>query len=146
LLHDTIGFGIVTPFRLQMDRLDEAVRARPWGDAGKDRPAVGTAHRFPGDERDVVIFSPVVAGGMRPRLVRGGGDTEQLLNGAPTSAGAARLVVGVLDACLRAGGYLGRFAASARTQDGCEDAAGAANTLRLLGRFSEPAATPSTRP
>ncbi len=114
LLRKEVDFGIVTPFRLQMERLEEAVRARPWWDQVKERLTVGTAHRFQGDERDVMIFSPVVADGMLTRLVRWVADTEQLLNVAITRARAALHVVGDLGACLAAGGVLGAFASAAR--------------------------------
>ena len=112
LLRDRVDFGIVTPFRLQMERLDETVRARPWWDQVKGRLTVGTAHRFQGDERDVMIFSPVVAEGMLPRLVRWVADGDQLLNVALTRARAALHVVGDLSACVASGGFLGDFAAT----------------------------------
>ncbi|HWW86050.1 MAG TPA: AAA domain-containing protein [Vicinamibacterales bacterium] len=122
LLHDwsnsgflwrgNVDFGIVTPFRLQMERLEEAVRTRPWWNQVKGRLTVGTAHRFQGDERDVMIFSPVVAEGMLPRLVRWVADGDQLLNVALTRARAALHVVGDLSACLASGGFLGDFAAT----------------------------------
>jgi superfamily I DNA and/or RNA helicase len=112
LLRDNVDFGIVTPFRLQMERLEEAVRTRPWWDQAKGRLTVGTAHRFQGDERDVMIFSPVVSEGMLPRLVRWVADADQLLNVALTRARAALHVVGDLSACVASGGFLGDFAAT----------------------------------
>jgi superfamily I DNA and/or RNA helicase/very-short-patch-repair endonuclease len=121
LLREEVDFGVVTPFRLQMERLEETVRARPWWEQVKGRLTVGTAHRFQGDERDVMIFSPVVADGMLPRLVRWVADTDQLLNVAVTRARAALHVVGDLRACLAAGGFLGAFAAAAREGWGSRD-------------------------
>jgi hypothetical protein len=112
LLRGNVDFGIVTPFRLQMERIDDAVRARPWGKQVKDRLTVGTAHKFQGDERDVMIFSPVVAEGMPTRLIRWVADTDQLLNVAITRARAALHVVGDLGACIASGGFLGDFAAT----------------------------------
>jgi very-short-patch-repair endonuclease len=73
---------------------------------------VGTAHRFQGDEFDVMIFSPVVARGMFPRLVRWVTETDQMLNVAITRARAALHVVGDMNAILEAGGRLGDFAAT----------------------------------
>jgi hypothetical protein len=110
LLRDEVDFGIVTPFRLQMQCLEEAIRTRPWWDEVKGRLTVGTAHRFQGDERDVMIFSPVVAEGMLPRLVRWVADADQLLNVALTRARAALHVVGDRSACVASGGCLGDFA------------------------------------
>jgi hypothetical protein len=112
LLRDSVDFGIVTPFRLQMERLTEAVRARPWWEQVKQRVTVGTAHRFQGDERDVMIFSPVVAQGMQPRLIRWVADDDQLLNVAITRARAALHVVGDLHACAASGGFLSDFAST----------------------------------
>lgn len=117
LLRSEASFGIVTPFRLQMERLKEAVRARPWWEQVRARLTVGTAHVFQGDERDVMIFSPVVADGMQPRLVRWVADTDQLLNVAVTRARGALHIVGDLQACLASGGSLANFATAAR--DGC---------------------------
>ena len=93
LLNEGIDFGIVTPFRLQMERLEDALRAQPWWEQTTGRVTVGTAHRFQGDERDIMIFSPVVADGMLPRLVRWVADTDQLLNVAITRARGALHVV-----------------------------------------------------
>jgi very-short-patch-repair endonuclease len=112
LLREDLNFGVVTPFRLQMERLEEAIRERPWWERAKGRITVGTAHRFQGDERDVMIFSPVVAKGMHQRLSRWVAETEQLLNVAITRARAALHVVGDRRACQAAGGFLGEFAAS----------------------------------
>lgn len=113
LLRDGLSFGIVTPFRLQMERLEEAVRKQPWWDRVKGRLSVGTAHRFQGDERDVMIFSPVVAEGMLPRLSRWVAETDQLLNVSITRARGALHVVGDRHACREAGGFLAELATNA---------------------------------
>jgi hypothetical protein len=112
LRRHTVDFGVVTPFRLQMERLADAICSRPWWPQVRDRLTVGTAHQFQGDERDVMIFSPVVNGGMHSRLVRWVADTDQLLNVALTRARAALHVVGDLRACAASGGFLGDFAAA----------------------------------
>jgi very-short-patch-repair endonuclease len=121
LLRDKVSFGVVTPFRLQMETLAEAIRASLWWELVEGRLSVGTAHRFQGDERDVMIFSPVVAEGMLPRLVRWVADTDQLLNVAITRARAALHVVGDLRACVAAGGFLGDFAVAARDSSDARD-------------------------
>jgi superfamily I DNA and/or RNA helicase len=118
LLRGSVDFGIVTPFRLQMERLAEAVRTRPWWEEVKQRVTVGTAHRFQGDERDVMIFSPVVAKGMQPRLIRWVADDDQLLNVAITRARAALHVVGDLQACAASGGFLSDFATTITSRCG----------------------------
>jgi very-short-patch-repair endonuclease len=137
-----LTFGVVTPFRLQMEKLRESIARMPWWDRIADRLTVGTAHRFQGDECDIMIFSPVVAGGMLQRLVRWVADTDQLLNVAITRARAALHVVGDMQASLAAGGRLGDFAAS--VQAGIQTSASAqptespaeqavADMLQLLG-------------
>jgi hypothetical protein len=130
LLRDNVDFGIVTPFRLQMERIEDAVRSRPWWDEVKGRLTVGTAHRFQGDERDVMIFSPVVAEGMLPHLVRWVADADQLLNVALTRARAALHVVGDLSACVASGGFLGDFAATINNRSRVRHAGGCVSSSR----------------
>jgi very-short-patch-repair endonuclease len=114
LLRDEVSFGVVTPFRLQMERLEEAIRARPWWNQVNGRLTVGTAHRFQGDERDIMIMSPVVSEGMHPRLVRWVSETGQLLNVAITRGRGALHIVGDVKACLSAGGFLAKLASPVR--------------------------------
>jgi superfamily I DNA and/or RNA helicase len=114
-----------------MERLEEAVRTQPWWDQVKGRLTVGTAHRFQGDERDVMIFSPVVAEGMRPRLVRWVADADQLLNVALTRARAALHVVGDLSACVASGGFLGDFASRVNKRSHSRPSAGTETSERL---------------
>jgi len=102
--------GVVTPFRAQSDRLKNRIRAAAWYDTFKKRIGAGTAHTFQGDERDVKIFSPVVAEGMRPGTVNWAATTEALLNVAITRARAGLHFVGDVDACRAAGGSLGALA------------------------------------
>lgn len=105
-----VRVGVVTPFRLQMERLEEALQAQAWWDQVRGRLLVGTAHRFQGDECDLMIFSPVVAAGMRERTREWVARTKQLLNVAITRARGALHIVGDADACRAAGGYLGSLA------------------------------------
>jgi very-short-patch-repair endonuclease len=107
-----LTFGVVTPFRLQMEKMRDRIARAPWYNEVSKRLTVGTAHRFQGDECDVMIFSPVVARGMSPTLVRWVAGTDQLLNVAITRARAALHVVGDMSAILEAGGRLGDFAAT----------------------------------
>jgi very-short-patch-repair endonuclease len=109
---DDLRLGVVTPFRLQMEKVRDAISRQAWPDSVKARITVGTAHRFQGDECDIMIFSPVVAKGMSERLVRWVATTDQLLNVAITRARSALHVIGDVSACLAAGGSLGDFAAS----------------------------------
>jgi len=105
-----LSFGVVTPFRLQMEKIEQMIQARPWWEAVRGRLTVGTAHRFQGDECDVMVFSPVVAEGLSVRMSRWVAQTDQLLNVAITRARGVLHVVGDLAACRGAGGYLAEFA------------------------------------
>jgi very-short-patch-repair endonuclease len=109
-----LKFGVVTPFRLQMEKMIERIKQAPWYTEVSKQLTVGTAHQFQGDECDVMIFSPVVAKGMLPSLVRWVSETDQLLNVAITRARAVLHVVGDMNAILEAGGKLGDFAATVR--------------------------------
>ena len=74
-------------------------------------PKVGTAHRFQGDECDIMVFSPVIAEGLPQRLLRWVARTDQLLNVSITRARAALHIVGDLIVAREAGGALADFAA-----------------------------------
>ncbi len=105
-----LTLGIVTPFRLQMERIEENIRKQSWFELVKGRMSVGTAHRFQGAEADVIIFSPVVSKGIHPRKARWVADTDQLLNVSITRARGALHIVGDAEKCKNIGGFLGEFA------------------------------------
>jgi superfamily I DNA and/or RNA helicase len=117
LTRGDLSVGVVTPFRAQTDRLEERLRRQDWWEEVRsqlqiERPVtVGTAHRFQGDERDLMIFSPVVAPGIKTYTERWVATTDQLLNVAITRARASLQVVGHHSRCRGAGGALGEFAA-----------------------------------
>jgi very-short-patch-repair endonuclease len=103
--------GVVTPFRRQMEVLESAVLRSNIPHDVAARIRVGTAHRFQGDECDIMVFSPVIAKGLPQRLSRWVARTDQLLNVSITRARAALHVVGDLAAAQDAGGVLAEFAA-----------------------------------
>lgn len=88
--------GVVSPFRAQVERIKQlvaqdnrlslALRGR--------RFQVDTAHGFQGDERDVIIFSPVVSTGLHRGAKGFLSETYNLFNVAITRAKAALVVVG----------------------------------------------------
>ncbi len=135
LARTDIKVGVVTPFRKQMDRIEDAVQSQPWYQQVAGRVVVGTAHRFQGDEADVMLFSPVVSDGIPPSKARWVADTRQLLNVAVTRARAALHVFGNSDACRKAGGLLGDFAAYAANVD----------IYRRQDRYGSPAETELAR-
>lgn len=111
-----LSVGVVTPFRLQMQRIEDAIRAEPWWEEVEGNLRVGTVHRYQGDECDIMIFSPVVSAGIADFLAKWVAETDQLLNVAITRTRCALHVVGDLGACRSAGGFLGPFAESALSQ------------------------------
>lgn len=104
--------GVVTPFRLQANKIREAlvneIEGEKWN---KFDLIVDTAVKFQGDERDIMIFSPVIAQDM-PRGIRYYHEKEyNLLNVAITRARAKLIVIGNFNASLNCGiSYIENFA------------------------------------
>ena len=106
-LRDELGLvggdiGVVTPFRAQVEAIRDRLAGQP---RDTDGLVVATAHRFQGDERDVIVFSPVVCDGMPEHLARFAADPN-LVNVAVTRARRRLVVVGDRDACLASVGVL----------------------------------------
>ena len=97
--------GVVTPFRAQANRIRDLVNAHPHAAIllNKLELLIDTAHKFQGDERDVMIFSPVVSKGIADGPVGFLKKTENLFNVAITRARAALIVVGDPAAAKNAG-------------------------------------------
>lgn len=113
--------GIVTPFRPQANRILDMARSRPSLTAFLNSSdfTVGTAHSFQGDERDVIIFSPVVADGVSPGSLRFLQNNSNLFNVAITRARAALLIVGdARESSIRQLDYLAAFARHVDSLDG----------------------------
>jgi very-short-patch-repair endonuclease len=105
--------GVVTPFRAQANVITEAMNA----DAALSNALIqaeflaDTVHKFQGDERDVMIFSPVVASEMPDSAISFLLSNPNLFNVAITRARAQLIVVGDQDMCSKSNvGYLSRFA------------------------------------
>ena len=62
---------------------------------------LATAHSFQGDERDIMIFSPVVARGISEGAARWVENPKNLINVAVTRARLALFVVADFDICRR---------------------------------------------
>lgn len=105
--------GVVTPFRAQANRIRDLVNAHPHASIliNKLELLIDTVHNFQGDERDVMIFSPVVSKGISDGAVGFLKKTDNLFNVAITRARAALIVVGDPAAAKNAGvSYLAAFA------------------------------------
>jgi very-short-patch-repair endonuclease len=88
--------GVVTPFRAQANLIREMVlRDQQLAEALVQADFLAeTAHRFQGDERDIILFSPVVGPGMRGGSIGFLSKTPNLFNVAITRARCCLVVVG----------------------------------------------------
>lgn len=105
--------GVVTPFRAQANRIRDLVNAHPHASLllNKLDLLIDTVHKFQGDERDVMIFSPVVSKGITDGAIGFLKKTDNLFNVAITRARAVLIVVGDPAAAKDAGvAYLSAFA------------------------------------
>ena len=107
------SIGVVSPFRAQANAVRQAVEKNAQLSAALlERDfLVDTVHRFQGDERDVMFFSPVVSQGMTSGALGFLRSNGNLFNVAITRARAQLLVVGDHIACSRCDvDYLANFA------------------------------------
>ena len=97
------SIGVVTPFSAQVALIRDKL-------ANADSSVtVATAHRFQGDERDVMVFSPVISTGL-PAHTTAFVNNGNLINVAITRARQRLVIIGNRQAALKAGGVLGQLA------------------------------------
>jgi very-short-patch-repair endonuclease len=107
------SIGVVSPFRAQANRIRDLVSQSP---GLVERLASAdflsdAIHSFQGDERDVMIFSPVISDGAHRGALWFLKEYPNLFNVAVTRARAALIVVGDKAAALNCGvAYLSKFA------------------------------------
>jgi very-short-patch-repair endonuclease len=106
-----LSIGVVTPFRGQMDYIIAELDRL---DASRN-VLIGTAHQFQGDERDIMVFSPVVGKGMPASAAQWVESPPNLINVAITRAKEALFVVGDIEFCSRQDGILKPLARYCRT-------------------------------
>ena len=107
--------GVVTPFKRQADLITYYLKEKHqnlYGELVKNHDFIAaTAHKFQGDERDVIIFSPVVSNGSPQGTLNFLGSTPNLFNVAITRARASLIVVGNKSYCQNSNiHYLASFA------------------------------------
>jgi very-short-patch-repair endonuclease len=92
----TGSVGVVTPFRAQAQLLQSLIRSRPELEGASSRAEllVDTVHKFQGDERDVMFFSPVVSKGISDGALAFLRSNGNLFNVAITRARGLLYVVG----------------------------------------------------
>lgn len=91
------SIGIVTPFSAQKDLLRNLIEA----EGAASKILVDSAYGFQGDERDIIIFSPVVAAGITSSASKWVESPPNLINVALTRARQALFVVADFDYCLQ---------------------------------------------
>jgi len=101
-----LSVGVVTPFAAQKEYLRERLDSLRLA----SEVLVDTAYGFQGDERDVILFSPVVGKGITASACRWVESPPNLVNVAITRAREALFVVGDLDYCLQQEGILRKLA------------------------------------
>ena len=106
------SIGVVSPFRAQANRIRDILSQN--GDLTQQLIAndclIDTVHRFQGDERDLMIFSPAVAQGITTNALRFLSGNGTLFNVAITRARSTLIVVGDKSAAASSGvDYLERF-------------------------------------
>jgi len=106
-LNDNISFGITSPFKNQSEKISRRLITENINQVGIINVLGNTVHKFQGDEKDVMFFSPVISfgstNGMKNFINY---HSPQLLNVAISRGRSAVIVVGDRQECLNAGGLL----------------------------------------
>jgi hypothetical protein len=89
------SIGVVTPYREQRNVIHTWVESQ-FG----QQITVGTAHTFQGDEREILLFSPVLSSGISERSLSWLKRTKNLLNVAITRARTTLIIVGDFNFCM----------------------------------------------
>ena len=101
-LHASVG--IVTLFRAQAELITE--KLKKFQEVFESDITIGTAHRFQGDEKDIIVFSPAVSEDVKPGTLHWIQTTRQLINVAVTRARSMFLIVGDQEICRQTSGPL----------------------------------------
>ncbi|MCX6663507.1 MAG: AAA domain-containing protein, partial [Euryarchaeota archaeon] len=108
------SMGIVTLFRAQTEMITEKLNA--FQDVYETNITIGTAHKFQGDEKDIIVFSPAVSEGVKPGTLHWIQTTSQLLNVAVTRAKSLFIIVGDQEICTQTAGPLKNLSEYVKTK------------------------------
>jgi very-short-patch-repair endonuclease len=136
--------GVVSPFRAQANRIRELINRNETLSLRLQQAdfLADTVHKFQGDERDVMIFSPVVSEGIGHGAISFLKHNGNLFNVAITRARALLHVVGDHQAARQSGvSYLAEFAKYATTLKAKEE-----TTEQFKEKDLGPDYPPVTRP
>lgn len=107
IINDYQGnIGIVTPFRAQANKIREEINKIPELSSKlylKNNFLVDTVHGFQGDEKDIIIFSPVISLNTKDGAIKFLNNTGNLFNVAITRAKSILIVIGDIDYCSNCG-------------------------------------------
>ena len=109
------SIGVVTPFKRQADLITSYLKEKDkklYDELVKNHDFIAaTAHKFQGDERDVIILSPVISNNASQSTLNFLGSTPNLFNVAITRARASLIVIGDKAFCQNSNiHYLAHFA------------------------------------
>jgi|GEM_PF-1081341 hypothetical protein len=102
--NNQVSYGVVTLFRAQMERIIDEINK--YEQLKNMNITVGTAHRFQGDEKDMIIFSLALSKGVKKTTLNWVHSTSQLLNVAITRAKTRLVIIGDKKTCYQAHGLL----------------------------------------
>jgi superfamily I DNA and/or RNA helicase len=104
-LNDEIKIGIITPFRNQKFLITNMLfRNKMIRGRDTDRILASTVHSFQGDERDIIIYSPVMSSGIAKKTLSWLDRSTDLLNVAITRAKSALIIFGDTQFCIKTTG------------------------------------------
>lgn len=103
--YSNFTIGVITPFRGQVNLIYEKLERIN----DITNVLVSTVHKYQGDEKDIIIFSPVVSKSMTPGAARWVENPQNLINVAVTRAREAFYVVSDFEVCRRQPGILGHL-------------------------------------
>lgn len=107
------SIGIVSPFRAQINYIRQSITndEKLLKELNSRDFICDTVHKFQGDERDLMIFSPVVSKGISRGSLHFLKNNGNLFNVAITRARGALITIGDMSACIKCGiSYLSSFA------------------------------------